>query len=644
MRMTKHISSGSIACLLALAACGDSTATTQGNTEGGSEGSASTGASTGTTGATQTSVTGGVTEGSNSNSETNDPTNPPPTTGDPTSASATTDGSASATTDGSASATTGTDSGVSASSGGSTTTGVVDTTGSTGDGGSSSGTTGGGGGPLPGDCVGPNMYTLDAHFDKGTLNNVNHDAPDNDQLQITVDGISAPQPYMFVAQTNDGWILKIDTATGKQLARYEAVRMADCQTCNASRTTWYPSRIIVDFDGDMYVANRAFGYQGSITKIAGQIGSCLDRNNNGQIDTSSDANGDGIVDVNDPNEFKGQADECVLYSMAVGANNTYPRALTLDGKGNAYVGTYVDQKAIKIDVSQSPPKLLKTINLPATPYGFVARGDYLYSSALGQPVMRVDLTNDTVKTMNAPGNYGITVDQNGIAWYGGSGLQRCDFNVGGNCEPKGGGGMSGVAIDAEGQVWACSGNTVYKFDNTGKQLGTAVAGNAYGVAIGHDGHPRVVGYYDAYRIDSGPVGGPPGAVTTYFTGLKNGSKPFNYTYTDFTGFGALNVTVRKGEWTVVHDGEDPNSVWFKVLWNQEKQGKVIPGTSITFQVRAAAAKDELKLKPWTAVNGTLIDGFVEGRYLEVRARLLIEDDMLDESPVLSDVCVLREGE
>lgn len=632
----------SVACMVALAgACGDTTTMTAGNTEGGT-GTATDNNSTGnpnTTSPTGDSMSGGVTEGSGSASETmgtSSPTTTNPTTTDPTTGvttGSTTVEPGTSTTDPSGTST-GTTGAVSASS-----TGVDPS--STSEGSSSTGNDTGV--PVDGCVPGKNKWTLDAHFDQGTLNNVNHDDPNNDQLQITVDGVTAPQPYMFVAQTNDGWMLKIDTVTGKQLARYFSVRTADCPTCNASRTTWYPSRVSVDFDGDVYIANRAFSFQGSVTKIAGTVANCIDRNGNGTIETSKDVNNDGIIDVNNATEFPGQNDECLLYTQAVGVTNTWPRALNLDGKGTMWVGTYNDKKAIQLDITATPWKVLKTINLPSTPYGFSIRGDYLYSSALGQAVMRVDLTNDTVKTMNAPGNYGITVDQNGIGWFGGSGLYRCDFNAV-NCEAKGGNSMNGVTVDAEGQIWSSSNGIIYKFDNTGKMLGTANVPGSYGIAIGHDGHPRVISSTSAAKVDSGPVGGPPGAVTTYNTGIVGNTGIYNYTYTDFTGFASLNVTVKKGEWTVVHDSMDPNSIWQKVVWNDEKEGSVPPGTSITIFVRAAATEAELKNKPFVPVVDGLIDGQVDGRFVEIRARLLIEDDMLEESPVLSDVCILREGE
>jgi len=486
-------------------------------------------------------------------------------------------------------------------------------------------------------CMNGKLWTLDDDFDEGVLANVNHDAPNDDQLQITLEGFSAPKPYMFVGQTDEGWVLKIDTITGKQLARYESVRLADCPNCTPSRQGWYPSRIIVDFDGDTYVANRAFGSQGSLTKIAGGPGACIDRNGNGTIETSNDANADGKIDVASPAEFFGQDDECVLYTMALGAVDTYPRALTLDGKGNAYVGTYLDRKGYKLDVTVSPPVVTDVFDLPSSPYGFVVRGDYLYSSALGEPVMRVDLTDYSVDTMNAPGNYGIAIDGEGIGWFGGYPLARCDFEVGGDCEVIADIGSSGVAVDPAGDIWA-AGDPTYKFAPDGTMLGMVSTPGGYGVAIGHDGDARVLGGYAAYRVVNGGDGQPPGAVTEYATDLPGGQQVYNYTYSDFTGFGAQNVTVKKGEWTVTHDSGDEGATWETITHNNEPEAKVPAGTSITFQVRAANLEADLVQQPWIDVVADLPVDPTIGRFLELRARLLISAEDVDESPVLSDVC------
>ena len=57
-------------------------------------------------------------------------------------------------------------------------------------------------------------------------------------------------------------------------------------------------------------------------------------------------------------------------------------------------------------------------------------------------------------------------------------------------------------------------------------------------------------------------------------------------------------------------------------------------------------------KAWTTLDlpvGTYtvlcaLPDFAYGRFIEVRARLLITDPFVNESPVLSDVCVLKDGE
>ena len=55
----------------------------------------------------------------------------------------------------------------------------------------------------------PATYTLDTHFDEGTLVNVNHDAPNNDQLQL--DSIATPFNFIWVAVSSKGTVVKIDT-------------------------------------------------------------------------------------------------------------------------------------------------------------------------------------------------------------------------------------------------------------------------------------------------------------------------------------------------------------------------------------------------------------------------------------------------
>ena len=121
-------------------------------------------------------------------------------------------------------------------------------------------------------------YTLDAHFDTGTSVNVNHNAPNNDQLQL--DSVPTPFGFIWVAVSSEGTVVKIDTETGEVLGEYS--------TTPSSHGWGNPSRTTVDNDGSVWVTNRqnvSNGY-GTVVHIGLlENGQCEDRNDNGVIDT-----------------------------------------------------------------------------------------------------------------------------------------------------------------------------------------------------------------------------------------------------------------------------------------------------------------------------------------------------------------------
>lgn len=139
---------------------------------------------------------------------------------------------------------------------------------------------------------------------------------------------------LWAANTGEGTISKIDAASATELARY--------RTGGDS-----PSRVAVDYAGDVWVANRAFGAQGTVTKIAGELARCVDRDGDLVIATSS-----GSSDV-----LSAGADECVLFTVPVGAPGELPRAIAIDGDrgldgvsgGDAWVGLHDGARAIELD-------------------------------------------------------------------------------------------------------------------------------------------------------------------------------------------------------------------------------------------------------------------------------------------------------
>jgi sugar lactone lactonase YvrE len=504
-------------------------------------------------------------------------------------------------------------------------------------------------------------YTLDADFDLGTLNSVNH-TEFHDQLQLNKS--SQSDPFAYIAQPVEGTLLKIDTSTGKQVGRYFSVHLASCPTCPTENNAgcgpwsgnWSPSRTAVDFDGNVWVANRGFGScgapavandgQGSVTKIGNTTaGTCVDRNENGVIDTSRDANNDGMVDRNDPAEFLGQDDECLVNSIAVGTRGAVLRAITLDQNGFLWVGGYNSQQAYRVDPNTGATT--HTIALATTPYGFVIRGNHLYSASLGNRVVRVDISNLAAPVLNhkhACGNYGITVDTSGVGWFSGcGGLQRCDFDSAApDCTAHGGGFGSGLTVDGDGHIWLAGDGRLYKFSSAGVLLGSVpVPGAPYGVAVASDNRLFSAGQSEAATVNPGAVNGPPGTVhQSIGIGYPGNSAPFAYTYSDMTGFIARNITAPQGTWTVQEDSGGAGTIWTRISWNGEPQGAVPAGTLIKVEARAAETAAGLGAEAYVEVtSGADLAGALIGRHIEVRATLRNNTPQVVQTPVLSDLTI-----
>ena len=89
------------------------------------------------------------------------------------------------------------------------------------------------------------LYTSDADFDQGTLVSVNHDAPYNDQLQL--DSPIEPFPFINVAASGRGTVVRANTETGEIVGEYRTA--PEGRGLNPSRTT-------VDLFGNVWTANR----------------------------------------------------------------------------------------------------------------------------------------------------------------------------------------------------------------------------------------------------------------------------------------------------------------------------------------------------------------------------------------------------
>jgi cysteine-rich repeat protein len=177
------------------------------------------------------------------------------------------------------------------------------------------------------------------------------------------------KPVIWIANSGEGTISKIDTQTLQEIGRY----------CTAPGCKSDPSRTTVGLSGDAVVANRAKTGTPSAARIATDEINCIDRNGNGVIDTWK---GSGPV----PAQFQWKAgqpfspDECVLWWTNLSSYGSLPRAAGFDAeigeKGElstfVYIGLYGGGKLLRLDGTTGA--VVKDIKVPGNPYGLVVEG------------------------------------------------------------------------------------------------------------------------------------------------------------------------------------------------------------------------------------------------------------------------------
>jgi DNA-binding beta-propeller fold protein YncE len=467
--------------------------------------------------------------------------------------------------------------------------------------------------------------------------------------------------FLWVANSDEGTVSKLDTRTGREVGRYvSALSRPDPRNRGHAQASGNaPSRTAVDWNGDVWVANRAFDQQGTVTKIAHQ--GCLDVDGDGQIQTSRDANGDGRIDLGDPLEFLGEDDECILFTVDAGGVNDLPRALALDsgdtmdgGKNNAWVGLYNGRRFLQL--AGDDGRVLAQVDVPLTPYGAAidSRG-VLWATGVGNArLASIDVRTKAVAgpftIQGCEGSYGIAIDSQDWVWVGAYGVEgACRY------DPAMGAGMAvvtsgvgvgrGIAADADGFIWVAhswtrggenvgrvtrfraddgGGQQTFDFSDQGRET--------IGVGLDFDGHAWAVNRStdNACRIDKDT-----GAVACYPTGHGT------YTYSDFTGYALRTFTAPRGTYAHVFSGcLGVGTRWKQVAWD----ASVPAGTSLKVFVQAAddlaALAGAQRHGPFeTSPADLLAAGDVSGHYLRVEVQLASDTQGL--SPILRSLSAQR---
>jgi len=430
---------------------------------------------------------------------------------------------------------------------------------------------------------------------------------------LVLDSRAINTHVIWIANTGEGTVSKVDTDTFVELARY--ITGPDGGGNDPSRTT-------VNSLGDVYVANRSGR---SVSKISVLGAECVDRNGDGIVNTST-----GATDVK-----AWGTDECLLWNTPLLGADLIRAAAAQDIAGpDGEVIPYVwiggwNGLLWKLD-GTTGAQILETQS-PTTNYGFALDGvGNLWVSGLtaSQGLGRVDTLrcidaascsaaacagegpgfDDCVKQVIATpsGTYGITVDFTQRVWLagyqGGDLIQRYTPSAapGARFATASPGFITGgIAADAIGWVWVAGyGNGVVRVNAETLEI-QIVAGTpgptAKGMAIDQTGKIWAInqgGSDDATVITPGATIGD----ATIALGISPGGA-MRYTYSDMTGQQLRLATNPFGYYRHVFEGCDETMAatqWRDLAWVAETP----PGTTLRFRVRTAATRAGLEAATW----------------------------------------------
>ncbi|MEM7155741.1 MAG: hypothetical protein AAF799_23020 [Myxococcota bacterium] len=365
--------------------------------------------------------------------------------------------------------------------------------------------------------------------------------------------------YIWVANSPQGTVSKIDTMTGTEVGRY----------ATGPATQSEPSRTSVNLYGDVAVTNRGAqgGGGGGVTKIAARIDDCVDTNGNGTIETSS-----GATDV-----LPWGSDECVLWNIPLPSNSYEhgPRPTAWEGtvtqQGCAspsprlWVGWYNFAGGLGVfhRMNGSTGAIEDTVEIPWNglnfgPYGGAVNKDgdlWVIGWQLG-PLVRIDGDTLDVERIEMPSpplpdqqwSYGMSLDQYGNPWIASGGAAALYDITAGQWQfvSTGNQSMRGVMVDTEDRAWFAVDSTgllggcgIGLIDvNTRSVVAPAIqlpgCITPVGVSIDVEGFVWIVdqGSNQAFKVDP----------DTYQVQLTVPGLQAPYTYSDMTGAG-LNLVI-----------------------------------------------------------------------------------------------------
>ncbi|MCK5796671.1 MAG: hypothetical protein KAI47_05790, partial [Deltaproteobacteria bacterium] len=448
----------------------------------------------------------------------------------------------------------------------------------------------------------------------------------------------------------------------------------------------------------VWVANRAYSHQPSVTKISNDKLRCIDRNGNKTIETSQDRNGDGKIttDCNGDGkpdnastvctgalagkapEFYGDDDECILFTVNYGQKESIGRSVCLDtggieaGTSNAWVGTYARAVNSFFKVDGQTGALSGPYNLHAGhhSYGCVVDSQGILWSVDddvgGLTYLDTKHPTKVGLLLDEPFGdatfYGVTIDSQDHIWMGGWDSQRifrykpkrtsfATLHQGtwtGVTYPNTLAESRGIAADSRGKIWVAINNGyVLRVDQNLKDgLHDLTKTTSYwrvkgsevvGVGVDFAGNIWAISNANdvASRLDVNKNGNPLTPPTGTTKTVKVGVGP--YTYSDFTGFGLRTFTRRGGQYIyqVACPGAQPGS--FDAV---SFKATLPPGTSISLDVRKGQADGTFGAwsSPYTTSPAD-ITKVTPAKASRLQVRFKLQSTTADKTPTLHEFTV-----
>ena len=429
--------------------------------------------------------------------------------------------------------------------------------------------------------IGPDFGTP---FDIGSSKGIKKNKSGYIELDIGKSNVDLN--HIWIANSSEKTISKLNTKTGNEVGRY--------RVCGS------PSRTSVDLNGDVWVGCRS---DGGVVKIINEKNKCIDKNNNGSIQTSQDTNNNKQIESNEMLPY--QQDECVKF-IVYPDGATVARAAGVDKDNYAWMGFWNSKRLRRLHPLTGASTDM--ININCNPYGLVIdqKGIIWVSGRGCSSLVRVDpKTKAVTKVGNGKGSpYGINVDMFGKIWIANTNTytSRYDPITGAWNSVSHNKRSRGVATSNDGHVYVAldSTSTIAKINAVTLTVVAHISlgGGRYpvGIAVDYDGYVWAVNQSkgSASKVDTNK--------NKVIGEYKVGSGP--YTYSDMTGYTLHNYTAPKGDFSHIFGysgwSGTVNESKISTKWELINIDVTLPPKShISLRYKAADSLKGLDKAPWS---------------------------------------------